>query len=91
MKAGSKKIAVLEKICKKTEGNTSSERNSSDNLEKLDKSGKLEEFVRKNNGSWDHKKWIDLCAEISLEGYEPIDFDQVGILLEKYKAIYYTK
>ena len=48
----------------------------------------LKDFVRENNGSWDHRKWLELCDEISREGYSPIDFDQVGLALEREKTDY---
>ena len=57
-----------------------------ENLKKLAKSGKLEGFVRKNKGCWNHQSWLVLCAEIVEDGYEPIDFDQVGLILEDLKA-----
>ena len=43
-------------------------------------------FVNENNGSWDHHKWIELCDKVTKEGYAPIDFDQMGLMLEKLKA-----
>lgn len=91
MKTRSKKIAVQEKACQKAECKIPEDLSKANNLENLEKSGKLEEFVRKTNGSWDHQMWLDLCAEISLGGYEPIDLDQVGVLLEKHKAVYISK
>ncbi|HCE46729.1 MAG TPA: hypothetical protein DET40_24545 [Lentisphaeria bacterium] len=87
MKSGAKKNQVQEKACSKAEckiPGCSKEKS----LEKLAKSGKLEEFIKKSNGSWNHQSWLELCADISLEGYEPIDYDQVGVLLEERKAIY---
>ncbi len=90
MKSRSKKNPVQEKTCSKAECKMS-ECSEGKSLEKLAKSGKLEEFVKKNNGSWDHQSWLELCAEISLEGYEPIDYDQVGVLIEQYKAVYFSK
>ncbi len=71
-KAECKKAAP---VCKKEE-----------NLKKLAKSGKLEKFVKAKKGNWDHQAWLILCSEIVEEGYEPIDFDQVGVLLEDHKA-----
>ena len=58
------------------------------NLEKLMKSGILENFISGKNGSWDHHGWLNLCDEISLNGFCPVDFDQVGMILEKEKEIY---
>ena len=56
------------------------------NLKKLAKSGKIGNFVTKNKGCWDHQAWLMFCGEIVEAGYEPIDFDQVGLMLEKEKA-----
>ena len=60
------------------------------NLERLKHAGMLKGFVRKNNGSWDHEKWIVLCEDISLNEYEPIDFDKIGILLEEEKSRFFN-
>ena len=70
--------------CKKTSATCCSSKE--ENLNKLAKSGKLEGFVKKNKGCWDHQSWLVLCSEIVEEGYNPIDFDQVGLILEKCKA-----
>jgi hypothetical protein len=91
MKSRSKKIEVQEKTCPKAECKIPAECSKEKSLEKLAKSGKLEEFVKKNNGSWDHQSWLELCTEISLEGYEPIDYDQIGVLIEQYKTVYFSK
>lgn len=57
------------------------------NLKALKKTVILTNFVKKNNGSWDHSMWEELCASIAKK-YSPIDFDQVGLLLEDKKAAY---
>ncbi len=90
MKKVLKKTAVQTDIKAKTEKSTSVEDARSSNLKKLAKSGKLEEFVEKNQGRWDHQNWLALCDEISREGYAPVDFDQVGVILEQYKAVYFS-
>jgi hypothetical protein len=61
------------------------------NLERLSKSGFLDTFVTSNKGSWDNDKWLDLCDEISKHDFTPIDYDQVGLILEKKKAEYFSK
>ena len=61
-----------------------------DNFKRLLKSGMLADFVKTNNGSWDHMKWLGLCDEISM-GYAPIDYDQVGLALEREKAEHFEK
>ena len=87
MKNEKKVKAVQETECAKAECKKGSAVCSKEeNLEKLAKSGKLEDFVRKNKSCWDHQSWLVLCGEIVEEGYEPIDFDQVGLLLESYKT-----
>ena len=61
---------------------------SEGNMEKLIKSGILEIFVIENKASWDHQEWLNLCGEISMSDFYPVDFDQVGLLLEREKAAY---
>jgi len=58
---------------------------SEENLKKLKKSPLLMNFVKKQNGDWNHQQWIELCKDLTSRGYEPIDFDQVGLLLEEKK------
>lgn len=60
------------------------------NLKKLARTVILTNFVKKNNGTWNHKKWEELCASIAKK-YSPIDFDQVGLLLEQKKVAYLAK
>jgi isocitrate/isopropylmalate dehydrogenase len=57
------------------------------NLAKLAKTTTLMNFVKKNKGSWDHQLWEELCDKIAKK-YSPIDFDQVGIILEEKKNKY---
>jgi len=59
---------------------------SEENLRRLEDTCILEDFVIENSGSWDHQKWLDLCEKIRQKGFSPIDFDQVGLMLEKIKA-----
>jgi hypothetical protein len=59
------------------------------NLERLSRSGLLDTFVTSNKGLWDNDKWLDLCDEISKRDFTPIDYDQVGLILEKKKADYF--
>ena len=61
------------------------------NLERLSKSGLLDNFVTNNRGSWDNEKWLNLCDEISKQDFTPVDYDQVGLVLEKKKAEYLSK
>jgi hypothetical protein len=57
-----------------------------ENLTKLKKTSILMNFVKKNNGAWEHDQWEDLCQTITSKGYNPIDFDLVGIALEEKKT-----
>jgi len=59
-----------------------------DNLGKLRKSNILMNFVKKNNGCWDHQGWVGLCDYLKEKGYTPIDFDQVGLILEEKKVAF---
>jgi len=61
------------------------------NLKKLAKTTLLMNFVKKNDGKWNHKQWIELLAALETKGYSPIDADQVGVLLEAKKEAYKAK
>ncbi len=87
MKKGKKVKTVQATACAKPEcKKTSAVCDKESNLEKLVKSGKMENFVKKNKGCWDHQTWLVFCAEIAEGGYEPIAFDQVGLIIENHKA-----
>ena len=62
-----------------------------ENLKKLAKTTLLANFVKKNKGSWDHQKWIDLLENLKAKGYYPVDEDQVGLIVEKKKTEYWAK
>ena len=64
---------------------------SEKNLEKLKKTGIPMNFVKKVNGVWDHDMWLEFCDTLDKKGYTPIDFDQVGILLEEKKTAFLAK
>ena len=61
-----------------------------ENLKKLARTSVLMNFVKKNNADWNHDQWEELCEKISKK-YSPIDFDQVGVLLEEKKAAFLAK
>ena len=58
-----------------------------ENLKKLARTSVLMNFVKKNNASWDHTLWEELCEKIEKK-YSPIDLDEVGVLLEQKKVQY---
>ena len=58
------------------------------NFRKLVRSGMLVDFVKTKNGHWNHQEWLELCGDITSKGYAPIDFDQVGLVLELEKGRY---
>ena len=63
--------------------------NSSEgNLRRLVRSGMLADFVKANKGHWNHQEWLELCGDITNKGYTPVDFDQVGLVLELEKSRY---
>ncbi len=74
-----KKSAIVQEstICSETK-----------DFQRLLSSGILKDFVSRNNGEWDHDKWLGLCENISMDGYAPIYFDQVGLVLEQEKKAY---
>jgi len=59
-----------------------------ENLAKLKKTSILMNFVKKQEGKWNHQQWLELCELLKEKGYTPIDFDEVGILLEEKKEKY---
>ena len=61
------------------------------NLKKLRKTVIPINFVKKHNGTWNHEQWLDFCKTIESKGYTPIDFDQVGLLLEEKKVACFAK
>jgi hypothetical protein len=61
-----------------------------DTIKTLLDSGLLKDFVEKNQGSWDHGLWLELCEEIKEKGHTPIDFDMVGLHLEEHKTAYFS-
>jgi hypothetical protein len=61
------------------------------NLKKLSRTPILMNFVKKNDACWDHDQWVELCATLEAKGYKPIDFNEVGTLLEKKKETYLAK
>ena len=56
------------------------------NLSKLAASRIPMNFVREHNGSWDHEMWLAFLESLKKKGYEPIDPDRVGLILEEAKA-----
>ena len=43
-------------------------------------------FVKKQNGSWNHEEWLQFLDYLKSKKYFPIDTDRVGLLLEEKKA-----
>ena len=83
---------VQETACAKAEFKSASPVCSKEeNLRKLEKTCRIESFVKKNKGCWDHQAWLVFCAEIAEGGYEPIDFDQIGLILENHKANFFSQ
>lgn len=58
------------------------------NLKRLAKTVIPMNFVKKNEGCWDHAKWLAFLEYLKERGYFPIDTDQVGLILESKKAKY---
>lgn len=56
-----------------------------ENLSKLKKSSLPMTFVKKQKGNWDHQEWLNFCSQLKEKGYDPIDLDQVGLILEEKK------
>jgi len=60
------------------------------NLKKLARTAILLNFIKKNNAKWTHKAWVELCEKITVK-YAPIDFDQVGLMLEEKRRKFLKK
>jgi len=61
-----------------------------ENLQKLSRTNLIMNFVKKHKGCWNHQAWLEFCAMLEEKGYTPIDFDQVGVLLETKKTAYFA-
>ncbi len=59
-----------------------------ENLKKLSRSKLPMLFVKKHDGAWNHQDWLDFLADIQKRGYDPIDTDSVGLILEAKKEQY---
>ena len=58
------------------------------NLKKLTRTQIPMSFVKRQNGAWNHQDWLTFLEEIKAKGYDPIDTDKVGLLLEEKKVIF---
>ena len=56
------------------------------NIRKLSRSPIPMNFVKKQNGAWNHQDWLNLLESLKGQNYFPIDTDRVGLLLEEKKA-----
>lgn len=56
------------------------------NLKKFAKTPIAMSFVKKHKGVWNHQDWLNFVEEIKKKGYDPIDIDKVGMILEEKKA-----
>ncbi len=59
------------------------------NLGRLERSTLPKEFVIRHKGEWDHQAWLDFCASIEEKGFTPINLDNVGLILEHLKTLYW--
>jgi ADP-heptose:LPS heptosyltransferase len=62
-----------------------------ENLKKLARTTILINFIKKHNAQWNHEEWLELVKHIENKGYTPIDFDEVGVVLEQKKEAYLNK
>ena len=61
------------------------------NLKRFARTTTLINFIKRNDGNWTHEQWLELVENIKKKGYTPIDFDQVGLILEERKQKYLSK
>jgi ADP-heptose:LPS heptosyltransferase len=69
----------------------STETTEAANLKRFARTTTLINFIKRNNGTWTHEQWLELVENIKAKGYAPIDFDQVGLILEERKQKYLSK
>ncbi|MBR2425360.1 MAG: hypothetical protein IKB16_01335 [Lentisphaeria bacterium] len=62
-----------------------------DNLKKLAASRVPSKFVKEHEGTWDHAGWLQFLDILKTKGYDPIDPDRAGLILEDAKAKYLAK
>ncbi|MCK5834179.1 MAG: hypothetical protein KAG98_00425 [Lentisphaeria bacterium] len=60
------------------------------NLKKFTRTAILANFIKKTNAEWNHEEWIALCDKIAVK-YSPIDFNQVGLVLEEKRRKFLKK
>ena len=63
---------------------------SDSNFNRFKRTALATNFVKKNKGCWNHDQWLEFCDSLKTKKYTPIDFDQVGLLLEQKKENYWA-
>ena len=58
------------------------------NLKKLKRSPIAMNFVKRHKGAGNHQDWLGFLDFLKEKGYDPINADNVGLLLEEKKAQY---
>ncbi len=64
---------------------------TNENLKKLTRTSIPLNFIKKMDGEWNHNAWLEFCGSLETKGYTPIDYDKVGLLLEKKKQVYLSR
>ncbi len=59
-----------------------------ENLKKLSKSPLIMNFVKRKDGCWNHHDWLEFLSDVKKKGFDPVNPDQLGLLLEEKKAQY---
>lgn len=62
-----------------------------ENLARLAASTIPMSFVRKHEGAWNHEMWLEFLEMIRKKGYEPIDTDRAGLILEEAKVRFFAE
>jgi len=61
-----------------------------ENLKKFMKTPLAMTFVKKMQGVWNHQDWLCFISGIKEKGYDPINTDSVGLVLEEKKVFFFT-
>ena len=59
-----------------------------ESLKKLTKTPIIMNFIKKKDGCWNHNDWLEFLSEVRRKGFNTVDPDQIGMLLEEKKAQY---
>jgi hypothetical protein len=82
--------SLNEKRLNNTKGDIAMASKETENLKRLARTAIIMNFVKSKNGFWNHQDWLTFLFEVKKQGFDPIDTDQLGLLLEERRAQYFS-